>query len=429
MKITAEGTKNCEAVLTIEAESSELNESLNEAYQHLVQQVSIPGFRKGKAPRTILERHVGKSTLLERALEHLIPRLYKQAIELEKIEPIDEAKMEITQAEPLVFKAIVPLKPEVKLGDYHNAKIALKQVQGNEEGVQAALQQIREEQAIWIPVDRPVRFGDLVTLDIEATMEGKPFLNHRDMLYEVKEESNSPLPEVAQNLVGAEKSKVRTFTIDVPADYPIKEFAGKSYFFRVTPSEIKEKELPKLDDGLAQSAGYDNLAAMKEKVTTALKDKVEERNSLELREKVLDAVVELSEVHYPTILMEREIEGLIGDEARRLGFKGIKDYLEVANKTKEEEKEKFRSTARKRINRSLVLDKIVEQENVEISAEEVDNKIEKMLESAEDKEKTRQFFALPQIKKSLEQSLRNERALDRLVQIVTGNVGQETKEA
>jgi len=429
MKITAEGTKNCEAVLTIEAESSELNESLNEAYQHLVQQVSIPGFRKGKAPRTILERHVGKSTLLERALEHLIPRLYKQAIELEKLEPIDEAKMEITQAEPLVFKAIVPLKPEVKLGDYHNAKIALKQVQGNEEGVQAALRQICEEQAIWIPVDRPVRFGDLVTLDIEATMEGKPFLNHRDMLYEVNEGSNSPLPEVAQNLVGAEKSKVRTFTIDVPADYPIKEFAGKSYFFRVTPSEIKEKELPKLDDGLAQSAGYDNLAAMKEKVTTALKDKVEERNSLELREKVLDAVVELSEVHYPTILMEREIEGLIGDEARRLGFKGIKDYLEVANKTKEEEKEKFRSTARKRINRSLVLDKIVEQENVEISAEEVDNKIEKMLESAEDKEKTRQFFALPQIKKSLEQSLRNERALDRLVQIVTGNVGQETKEA
>jgi len=429
MKITAEGTKNCEVVLTIEAESSEMNESLNEAYQHLVQQVSIPGFRKGKAPRTILEWHVGKKTLLERALEQLIPRLYKQAIELEKLEPVDEAKMEIVQTEPLVFKSVVPLKPEVKLGDYHNAKIDFKPIEINEEEVQAALQQIRQEQAVWIPVERPIRFGDLVTIDIEATMEGKPFLNHRDMLYEVNEGSNSPLPEVAQNLVGAEKSKVRTFTIDVPADYPVKEFAGKSYFFRVTPSEIKEKELPKLDDGLAQSAGYDNLAAMKEKVTAALKAKVEERNSLELREKVLDAVVELSEVHYPTILVEREIEGLIGDEARRLGFKGIKDYLEVANKTKEEYQEKFRSTAIERIIRSLVLDKIAEQENVVISDKEVDNKIEKMLESAEDKEKTRQFFTLPQIKKSIEQSLRNERALDRLAQIVTGNVGQETKEA
>ncbi|MDY7019709.1 MAG: trigger factor [Chloroflexota bacterium] len=428
MKITTEKTKTCEIAFTVEAEDNELNESLNEAYHSLVQRVSVPGFRKGKTPRSILEQHIGKNALLEKALERLIPRLYKEAIESEKVEPIDEPQIEIIDTEPVTFKAVVPLKPEVILGDYSSTKINYEPAELSEEKVKTVMEQIRKEQAILIPVDRPVQFGDLVTLDIEATVEDKPFLNHKDMLYEVNGESDLPLPGVAQNLVGAEKNNLRTFTIDVPVDYSVKEFAGKSYLFKITPTEIKERELPNLDDELAQSAGYDNLAAMKEKVTVTLKTQTERENRLELREKALDAVVELSEVHYPNILEDREIEGFIKDEARRFGFNEIEDYLKAANKTKEDYQEQLRPVARKRINRSLILDKIAEHEKVEIDAKEVDNKIEEMVENAEDKERARQILVLPQIKKSIEQSLYNESTLDRLVQTLTSSVEEKTKE-
>ena len=429
MKTTTEKIKTCEVALTIEAEDNEVNESLNEAYQRLVQRVSVPGFRKGKTPRAILEQHIGKNALVENALERLIPRLYKEAIESEKLEPIDEPQIEIIQTEPVTFKAVVPLKPEVKLGDYGSIKIDFEPAEVSEEEIQAIMEQTRQEQAVLIPVDRPIQFGDLVTLDIEATVEDKTFLNHKDMLYDVDEESNLPLPGVAQNLIGAEKDKLRTFTIDVSVDYPVKEFAGKRYLFKVTPTEIKEKELPKLDDELARTAGYDNLTTMKEKVIVTLRAQAERKNKLELREKTLDAAVELSEVHYPTILEDREIEGFIKDEARRFGFKEIEDYLKAANKTKEDYQEQLRPIARKRINRSLVLDKIAEQEKVEINTKEVDNKIEEMVENAEDKESARQILALPQIRKSIEQSLCNERALDRLVQTPTSNVEEKTKES
>ena len=428
MKITTERTGNCEVALTVEAEAGEMEESLSQAYQGLVQRVSVPGFRKGKAPKAILEQHIGKSSLLEKALEGMIPRLYREAIESEKIEPVDEAKIEITQTEPLIFKAIVPLKPEVELGDYHNIKIDFEPIEVTEEETEAALEQIRHEQAIWTPVDRAIRFGDLATIDIEASVEGKPFLKHKDLLYEVNEGSAAPLPGVAENLVGAEKNEVRAFTTDIPADYPIDEFAGKKCSFEIIPTEIKEKELPELDDELAQSLGHDNLVVMKEKVADALRARAEERNRLELRGKALDAVVELSQVHYPAIWEEREIEGLIGDEAGRLGFREIEDYLRITNKTREQYQERLRPIARVRINRSLVLDRVAEQEKVEIDAKEVDNRIAQIVENAQDKERAQQFSIMPQMRQSVEQSLRNEKVLEMLEQIVSSDVEEKTKE-
>ncbi len=428
MKVTTESTGKCEITLTIEAETSEIDESLDKAYERLVQRTSVPGFRKGKAPKDVLERHVGKSNLLERALEHLIPRLYNKAIEQEKLEPIDDPRIEVVQTEPVVFKSVVPLKPEVKLGDYHSIKLDFKPVEVGEEEIETALEQIRQGQAVLIPVDRPIELGDLVTIDVEVTVEGKSFLNRKDMLYEVNETSNLPLPGVAQNLVGVKKNEERTFTINVPDDYPIKDFAGKSYFFKVTPNEIKVKELPGLDDELAQSAGYDDLAAMKEKVTAMLRARAEERNRLELRGEALDAVVELSEVCYHSILEDREIERFVADEARRLGFKTTEDYLRTGNRTKEEYMEQLRPIIKKRISRSLVLDGIAEQEKVEIDAKEVDNRIEKMIENSEDKEKAGQFFALAQIRKSVEESLKNESTIERLVQMVSNSVEEKTKE-
>jgi trigger factor len=429
MKVSTESLESCRIALNIEAETTELDKSLDEAYHHLVNEVSIPGFRKGKAPRAILVQHIGKKNLLDEALEHLIPQLYKQAIESQKIDPIARPEIEITQTEPLVFKAVVSLKPGVKLGDYHSIRLESGPViQISEKEVTAAMEEFQERQGAWVPVDRPVELGDLVTMDIQANVDGKPWLNHKDILYEMNKDSRSPVPGFAPHLQGAEKNKERTFSLTIPDDYPIKEMCGKEGTFQVTVTEIKEKQLPELNDELAKGAGYDNLEDMRRKVADDLKAKAEARNRSESRQKALDALVEISEVNYPPILEDEEITKLLRNEAQRLGFREIADYLKKANKTEEEIKQEVRPIAKKRLIQSLVLGKLAEEEKIEISSSEVDNKIDEIANGAEDKEQTRQLFSLPQFKQSIEQSLRTQKTMDKLLQIAIANAENMTKE-
>ena len=427
MRVTREKLENCQVSLNIEAEARELEKALDEAYHRLVSKVSIPGFRKGKTPRAILEQHLGKSTLLEEALERLIPQLYKQAIESEKIEPIAQPQIEITQNEPLVFKAIVPLKPTVKLGDYHSIKLKAEPVEIGAGEIGAAIEQLRQQQAVLLPVDRPVQLGDFVTLSIEATIEGKPFLNHKDLLYQVDSNSTFPLPDFAPKLEGVKKNEEKIFSLKVPADYSIKEFCGQECLFKTTISEIKEKQLPQLDDEFAQSCNYANLTQLREGITADLRAKAEQRSHLELRQKAIDAVVKVSEVDYPPILEDREIDSLLEDVARRFGYREVEDYLKRVSKTEEELREELRPVAKKRVINSLTLDKVAEEEKVEITSPEVDNKVEEILGDAKDKEKMRRFLALPQVRESIGESLRTQKTLDWLVQIVSRNQ-EETKE-
>jgi len=267
-------------------------------------------------------------------------------------------------------------------------------------------------------------------MDIEADVDGKPWLNHKDILYEVDKDSRSPVPGFASHLQGIGKSKEKTFSLIIPDDYPIKEMSGKEGAFKVAITEIKEKQLPELDDKLAQGTGYDNLEDMRRKVADDLRAKAEVRNRLELRQKALDALVEISEVNYPPILEDEEITGLFRDEAQRLGFREIADYLAKTNKTEEELKQELRPIAKKRLIQGLVLGKLAEKEKIEINASEVDNKVDEIANDAEDKEKekTRQFFSLPQVRQSIEQSLLTQKTMDRLLQIAIGSVENMTKE-
>jgi trigger factor len=429
MKVSTENLGNCQISINIEAEASELDKSLDEAYHHLVKEVSIPGFRKGKAPRAVLVQHIGKKNLLDEALEHLIPQLYKQAVESQKLEPIAGPQIEITQNEPVVFKAIVSLKPEVKLGDYHGMKVEPGPVtEITEKEITAAMEEFRERQGAWVPADRPVKLGDLVAMDIQANVDGKPWLNHKDILYEMDKDSRSPVPGFALHLEGTEKHKESTFSLTIPDDYPIKEMRGKEGNFKVTVAEIKEKQLPELNDKLAQGTGYNNLEDMREKVAADLRVKAEARNRLELKQKALDTLVEISEVNYPPILEDEEIIGLLRNEAQRLGFREITDYLKKANRAEEEIKQELRPIAKKRLTESLVLGKLAEEEKIEISPAEVDNKVNEISSDAEDKEKAKQFFSLPQIKQSIEQSLRTQKTMDQLLQIAIGNAENMKKE-
>lgn len=419
MKITTEKMDRCQVALVVEVEPGEMAESRTAVYHRLANKISIPGFRKGKAPRAILEQHLGRDALTQEALEHLVPRLYKQAVESQGLQPIAPPQIEITQNDPVVFRALLSLKPKIELGDYHSIRLKPGTVTIGDKEIDAALERIRHEQAVLRPVDRPVQFDDFVAIDIEASIGDTPVLNHKGVTYEVSRDSNLPLPGFADNVVGMEKNQEKVFTLSIPKDHRVEKFSGKECLCRVTVSEVKEKEMLELRDELAQSMGHESLASLREKVAADLKARAEEESRTHLRQKALDALVELSAVDYPPILERREIEQLLQDEARRFGYIQVEDYLKRTGKTTEELEQELRPLAEKRVTNALALDRVAEQEAIEITASEVDNRVEEVKKDSADKERVQQFLSLPQVRESIEQSLRTEKTLDRLVQIAS----------
>jgi trigger factor len=423
MKVSTEPVENSQVTLNIEMEPIEVDKYLDKAYSRLVRKVSIPGFRKGKAPRDILERHIGKDTLFREALEDLIPATYKEALESQEIDAIAQPQFELIQMEPLIFKAVVPLKPTIKLGDYKQIKVESEPVEVKDEDIEANIEQLRHQQAILSPVDRPVQFNDIVTIDVEGTRDEESFPISKDVVYEVTREARLPLPGFAEKLEGTNKGEEKSFVLSYPPEYETKELAGKEHAFKVTVKEIKEKKLPEVDNGFARNLGKENLDSLREQISSNLKARADERARLETEQKAVDAAVELSEVEYPPVLAEREIDRLLSDEARRFteGITGLENYLKTLNKTMDDHREELRPMANRRVIRSLVLGKIAEAENIEVDDSEIDAEIERMVKDADKQaDEMRKFFSLLQARESIKQFLLGRKTVERLVQIATG---------
>ena len=427
MKVTNEKIEDRQAFLTIEMEPAEVAESLEEAYRRLVMKAKIPGFRKGKAPRAILERYVGKEGLLEDALNNLIPEAYEKAISEQALEAIARPQIEITQTEPVVFKAIVPLKPEVRLGDYQRIRVKPKLVAVTEGDVDAVMEQLRHQHATWEPAERPVAFGDLVVLDIESSIDGEPFINRQGIQYQVIQEQSVPAPGFAEQLSGMKKDEAKEFQLQFPSDHPGGELAGKEPRFKVTVNEIKMEILPELNDAFAGvvSPDFETLNSLRERAFTDLKSRAEDRARADFEERVLDAVVELSEVESPPILVEVEIDRMLNQRFQN-GQQEMEAYLNRIKKEVAELREELRPLATTRVVRSLVLGKVVEEEKIEVSDAEIDTEIKNMMKSAtENQAELEKVLNSLQARESIGQSLITGKAVQRLTEIA--NETKKTK--
>jgi len=423
MKVSTEPVENRQVAVNIEMEPAEVDKYLDRAYSRLVKKVAVPGFRKGKAPRDVLERHIGKDALFEEALEDLIPRAYKEALDEQKIEPIDQPSFELIKTEPLIFKAVVPLKPEVKLGDYKKIKVESKPVKVDKKDIDATLEQIREQQAVLLPVDRPVQFGDVVTMDVEGERQGEPFPIRKDAVYEVEKGAKLPLPGFAEKLEGMSKGEARSFVLAYPEDYEMKELAGKEHAFKVAVKEVKEKKLPEVDDSFAKTVGKDDVASLLEQIESNLKTRAEDRARSEVEQAAVDKLIEMSQLEYPPVLVDREIDRMLNEEARHFaeGVTGLEGYLRTLNKTLDEHKQELKPIATKRVVRSLVLGSMAEVEKIEVTEADIDAEVEKMAQDMEKQaDDVRKLFSLPQPRESIRQFLTGKKSLDRLVEIATG---------
>ncbi len=425
MKITSEKMEHCQVTLRVEADQGEMDKSLDKTYRRLSRKLSIPGFRKGKVPRVVLEQHIGRDTLLDEALDDLVPELYNQALDSEKLDPVDKGQVEILQKDPAVFKAIVPLKPEVELGNYHDVKLDPDPVIVKDEEMDAVVQKFREEQGAWNPVERPSCMGDLLVIDVDATIDGKPFLDHNDVAYEMKADSIFPVQGFAAQVEGMSKNEEKTFTLPIPEDYRIKEFSGKEAQFHVTLKEIKEKELPEINDELAHNASYDSLEVLRHKIKEDLHARAEAKSRADLTEKAIASLVEISHVDFPPTMENSEIDSLVEQQASRLGYNKVSDYLVKLPRPEEELREDLRPAARKRIIVSLVLGKLSQDEGITVDSSEIDSRIKEMMGDSPDEDKMKKILSLPQIRGSVQQSLLTQKTIDRLIEIVTTRDAEE----
>jgi len=430
VKVTREKTENCQAFLTIEMEPTEVEESLEKSYSHLVKETDIPGFRKGKAPRTVLEQHIGKERLFEGALNNLIPQAYEKAIEEQKIEPIARSSIEVVQTDPVIFKVTVPLRPTVKLGDYHTIKATPDPVQLTEDDTTAMVEQLRHRQAVWEPVERPVDFGDLVVIEIESNIDGVPFVNQKVTQYQVLRDLTFPAPGFAEQLVGMKKSEEKEFKLPLPSDYPESELAGKEPWFKIKVIEIKQEILPELNDDFAKGINPDfkTLDSLRERVSIDLKHKVEENAKIDFEERVIGELVNLAEIEFPPILTEMEIDWLISQQLKRWQMigKGLEDYLRSVNKTEEELREELRPLATRRVTQSLALGELAEEEKIEVNDSEVNTEIDNILKSAtENKDELQKSLNTPRARQSIKQSLITRKTIQRLVEIASEKTGNK----
>lgn len=387
MKITQDDVVERQTVLHIELEEDDVDPYLNRAYQRVVQKVNIPGFRKGKAPRRIIEQYFGRESMLNEILDTMLPELTTQAITDQNLDAVGLPSIELEELDPFQFSATVPLRPEVDLGEYSSIRIDRSPAVVEDDAVDNRIEQIRLSVATWEPTERPVEIGDMVTAQIKGTIEENTIFDEADAVYLVNEEIGRPFPGFSEKLVGLETDKSSQFNLLIPEDFADSNLAGKDAHFEVRIKDIKTRILPEVDDEFAKGIGegYESLEELKNEIQKGIQTEAEEENSRVHRESIIEALMANATVDMSPLLLQREAEHMVEEQERMVSQANmnIDDYLNSLGKTREEFVEESKSEASDRLKRSFVLEKLAKEEDIEISNEDIDERISEMFANSE----------------------------------------------
>lgn len=389
MKATVLGKEKNEVSLSVEAGKEEVGKEIKKTYARLAREVKIPGFRKGKVPPLVLRSHLGVETIYHEALKELLPVFYNQAVKELNLKPITQPQFDVKtigEEEGLVFNAKVEVKPEVKLGSYKGIEVETLDIEVKEEEINEQLEMLRERFAqLKVASGRPIKEGDFALVSFQGLIDGRVLesASAEDFMFEVGK--GQFIPEFEENLLGAKVGEVREFDVDFPPEYPLKEVAEKKVHFKVIVKEIKEKELPPLDDEFAKQAGaFGTLDELKGMLKERLEEVKKREAEMSLRNEVMRKVVAEAEVELPETLVNQELEEVLAEFAYRLSLQGVSipQYLDRTNKSLDDLKGDLRPEAEKRLKNELVLEAIAEKEKLTISDEELRKQIELLAEKS-----------------------------------------------
>ena len=388
MSLQVEKMEKNMAKLTIEVAAEDLEKAMQNAYQKAKGRISIPGFRKGKAPRKMIEQMYGKGVFLEDAVNALIPEHYSKALAECELEIVSQPTIDITQAEPgkaLIFTAEVAVKPEVTLGDYKGVEVPKTEITVTDEDVEAELKKEQEKNSRTISVeDRAAQLNDIVTIDFEGSVDGVPFDGGQATEYPLTLGSNTFIPGFEEQLVGAKVGDDVDVKVTFPEEYQAKELAGKEAIFKCAVKKIEAKELPELDDDFAKDVSeFDTLAEYKEHVKTNLEDKKADEAKRAKEDAAVDKAIENAQMDIPEAMLMTQCRQMLDDFSRRMQSQGLSmdQYFQFTGMTAEKMMEDMKPQALKRIQTRLVLEKVAEVENIQPTEEEVNEEISKMAEA------------------------------------------------
>ena len=422
MEIVTKELKNRQAVLTAKVEEEWLDPFLRTASRRLANRVAVPGFRRGKAPHRIVLQHMGKEALLREVIDELGKAAYDEAVEKSGVEPIQLDDFEITEMEPLTLNMTVSLKPTVELGDYRSVPVVMEAVKVEEDDAENILRDIQEQYAEKVTVERPAELGDFALVDVEGTLEGRVALKLDEQEYELRTDVEFPVADFSEKLIGMSVGDEKSFNLTFPDDYEDEELAGREVTFLVRVSNLQEKSLPDMDDDLARMVGgFATLEELRQKIREDLRLQREAEQKDELARKLLDSLVGEAKIDHPPFLVNRELEAMVRGLAVDLQKQGftLEGYLGATDRTMEALLDEFRPTAEQRIEKSLVLMKLVEGEGIEVEDSEIKEELERITEVyGQDTEGVREtLFGSEQVKEDIRNRLYGRKIVEHLSEI------------
>ena len=412
MSLQVEKMEKNMAKLTIEVSAEELEKAIQGAYLKNKNKITLPGFRKGKAPRKMIEKMYGTGVFLEDAANALIPTAYSDALQECDLEIVSQPEIDVTQLEagkPFIFTAEVAVKPEVTLGEYKGVEIKKIEVEVTEEEIEAELKKEQENNSRTIVVeDRAVESGDIATIDFEGFVDGTPFEGGKGTDYPLTIGSNTFIPGFEDQLIGANTGDKLDVNVTFPEEYQAKDLAGKAAVFKCEIKKIEKKELPELDDEFAKDVSeFDTLDEYKADIKKNLTEKKEADAKRQKEDEAVDKAVENASMEIPEAMIKTQVNQMVDDFSRRMQAQGLsmEQYFQFTGMTIDKLMEEMKPQALKRIQTRLVLEKIAEVENIQPSEERVEEEIGKMAEMDKmEKDKLRELIGdieLEQMKKDM----------------------------
>ena len=383
MKATLKNVDQHVVELTIEVPAADVAAGIKAAVKRIASQVNVPGFRKGKAPRNVIEMNYGKEAVLNEAYDFLVNQNYTAALQENKIVPVSQPEIEQVQFEEgkdLIFKATVTKRPDVKLGDYKGLDAKKEEAKVTDEQIQDQLKNIAEQQAEMVVADKDAKVeqGDFAVIDFKGTVDGKAFDGGEGKSYPLQIGSGNFIPGFEDQLVGAKAGDDVTVKVTFPEDYFVADLAGKEAEFATHIHDIKRKQLPELNDEFAKAnSSYETIAELKADLRKKMEEDAERRAVDAYNGELIKTAVENAEVDIPEVMVADGVEQMIQELAMSMEGRGLKleDYLKFSNKTVEELREEYKETAAENVRTDLVLDAIAVEEKIEVTPDDMNREI------------------------------------------------------
>ncbi len=419
MKVSVEKLPTSEAVLDIELSWDELEKASDKAYRKLVQKVDVQGFRRGKAPRSLLERKLGKESIYQEGLDELMTEAYRNALKEHDLTPITKPEVEAPVLEigqPYHFSIKVPIITPVVLGDYRSLHFEREEAGVTSEEVEQEIETLRNRQTTWRVVERPAAIGDRVTMDLKLSAGEQKISDLKENPFELAAERHGIYTGMDEHIVGMQVGESKTFTTTLPADYTNENLAGKEAQYEVTLHKVEEKELPELDDAFAtQAGGYETLEDLRQVISDQILENKKRRINNELRNKVVEAVIEQAQVTIHPILVKEEAEEMLHQLSHLLEQQrmSMDQYLLMMRKTREEYLQEIQPEAEQRVKHQLVLDEVARQEDIKVEPQELEALVQAYAQAGEPIARSEQQL------RALAVNYRREKAISRLVELTT----------